>query len=62
VGEEVPAVRDRAAGVFEEVRLALANSIERPRDADGARGHGDGCHERFQNRPPRATTSHDRTV
>src|SRR5207249_4243387 len=52
VGEEVPAVRDREASVREEVGLALAHSIERPWNPEGARGPRDGCHERFQDRPP----------
>src|SRR5207244_8612630 len=48
----VPAVRDREACVREEVGLALAHPIEGPWDPDGARRHRDGCHERFQDRPP----------
>ena len=52
VGEQVSTVLDRAAGIGEEVRLTLANPIERPGDPDGARAHGGGRHERFQLRPP----------
>ena len=52
VGQEVAALFDRLAGIREEVRLALADSIEGPRDPDGGRAHGDGGHERFQDQPP----------
>src|SRR5207245_2825241 len=55
--EQVSTVVDRAAGIGEEVRLTVANPIERPGDPNGARTQGSGRRERFQVRSPQGEPS-----